>query len=196
MRMLIALCIALFVSLAAALSLPSDADIVVIANDGTIVGIGKTVGAVTFELELLAGFEGFASLVIVTPEGDTHAFDVMISDGSLFVDFVDLADIVHEAGFTDHRVFAADVSARPEATARPDDVGRGADAAADAADAAHEGMGNASGTGQENAGNAPNEAAYGGAGNADDAGANAADPDDLPAPPIDPSTGGHGGGRP
>jgi hypothetical protein len=195
MRMLSALCIALFLTFAAAMSLPSDADIVVIANDGTIVGIGKTVGAVTFELELLAGFEGFASLVIVTPEGDTYAFAVMISDGSLYVDLVDLADIVREAGFTDHRVFADDVSARPDVAGRPDDVGRGADAAADAAEVAHEGMGNASETGREHAGDAPNEAAYGGAGNAGDAG-DAADPDDLPVPPVAPPFGGHGGGRP
>ena len=190
MRLLIALCIALVLSSTAALSLPSDADIFVTTDDGTIVGIGKTVGGVEFELELLAGFAGFGRLLMVTPGGDTHAFDVMVRDGSLFVDLVDLADIVREAGFRDNRVLVTDVSARP------DDVGRGADAAADAAEVAHEGMGNASETGQEHAGDAPNDAAYAGAGNADDASDNAADPDDLPAPPIDPPSGGHGGGRP
>lgn len=195
MRTLITLCIALFVSFTAAISLPSDADIVVTANDGTIVGIGKTAGAVTFELELLAGFEGFASLLIITPGGETHAFEVMISGGSLFVDLVDLADIVREAGFTDHRVFADDVSARPDVTGRPDGVG-GADAAADAAEVAHDGMGNASETAHEHAGDAPNDAAHDGAGNAEDARDNAADPDDLPAPPVDPPSGGQGGGRP
>jgi hypothetical protein len=167
-RILIALLIAAALSLAAAVSLPSDATMFVTDGDGTIVGIGRTVSGETFELELLIGFEGFARLTVVTPAGEVVSFEVLIAGGVAYVDLVDLGALALEAGFTAAQVTAVDLL--DEEAAGPDPRST-------------MGMHNASETGQEMAGDHPDERAYLGSGNADE---DHGPPDELPVGPADP----------
>jgi hypothetical protein len=167
-RILIALLVAAALSLAAAVSLPSDATMFVTDGDGTIVGIGRTVSGETFELELLIGFEGFARLTVVTPAGEVVSFEVLIAGGVAYVDLVDLGALALEAGFTAAQVTAVDLL--DEEAAGPDPRST-------------MGMHNASETGQEMAGDHPDERAYLGSGNADE---DHGPPDELPVGPADP----------
>lgn len=149
MRYLIALFLALVLSVAAAIPFPRDADVFVIDRGGTIIGIGKTVSGEVFELALIAGFSGFAELTIVTPAGEVAVHEVMVMDGMVFLDLIDVSVMAREAGFATVSVSPVDLVAA-EAEIVPRDAG----------------MGNASETGQASAGENPDERAYLGSGNA------------------------------
>jgi len=91
MRSLIATCLMLTLAAAGAWTMPSDAQLVLTAEDGTIVGVGQAYGGTHFELELLAGFEGAARLLIVLPAGDALLFAAVVIDDAVFVDVLDAA---------------------------------------------------------------------------------------------------------
>ena len=172
MRYLISSFLAIALSFAAATAFPSDADVFVIDRTGIIVGIGKMVAGEVFELQLMAGFDGFAELTIVTPAGDVVVRDVVVMGGVVFLDLVDIAVMAREAGFGAVHVSAVELAA-DEADSGPRDAG----------------MGNASDTGQTSAGDRPDESARVGSGNApEDPGRPAETPDPPVVPPDPPVT--------
>jgi len=148
-RYLIASLLALALSVVAATAFPRDADVFMIDRGGTIIGVGKTVAGEVFELELIAGFDGFAELTIVTPAGEISVHEVMVMAGVVYLDLVDVAALARDAGFAAVTVSPVELVAVEVETA-PRDLG----------------MGNASETGQANAGEKPDERAYRGSGNA------------------------------
>ena len=149
MRYLIASFLALVLSVAAATAFPRDADVFVIDRGGTIIGIGKTVAGEVFELELVAGFSGFAELTIVTPAGEVAVHEVMVTAGVVFLDLIDVTVMAREAGFATVSVSPFDLVAA-EAEIAPRDAG----------------MENASETGRASADDNPDGRADLGSGNA------------------------------
>lgn len=144
----LALTLALALTGAFATEFPANSDVLVTAEDGTIVGIGKIVDGEEFELELLADFSGFGTLVFTAADGTTRTLDVLISDGAVSVDFVDLGTLLAEAGFRSVEIETDDeLAGRPEDAGQPDDAGEAAenadDNAAEGADNADDGIENA-----------------------------------------------------
>lgn len=125
----LALTFALALTGAFATQFPANSDVLVTAEDGTIVGIGKTVDGEEFELELLADFSGFGTLVFTAADGTTRTLDVLISDGAVSVDFVDLGTLLAEAGFR-----SIEIETDDELAGRPDDAGEASENADDNAD--------------------------------------------------------------
>ena len=100
-KFLLALVFTLSLFVAAAYEFPRDGSVLVTAEDGTIVGIGKLVDGEEFELEVLVDFTGFGKLVFTTPDGSTQMLDVMIGKGIVSVDLMDLESVLSNAGFTE-----------------------------------------------------------------------------------------------
>jgi hypothetical protein len=146
MRPLIATCVILALAFAGAWSMPSDAQLVLTADDGTIVGVGHAETGTHFEFELLAGFEGPARLLIVEPTGDALLFDAFVSGGAVFVDvsddtgrvdpidpadMVDLALVLEASGFVAFAIVAREAGADGRAVAASARDGSPADARPD-----------------------------------------------------------------
>jgi len=149
MRPLIATCLILALAFAGAWTMPSDAQVVLTAEDGTIVGVGQAFGGSLFELELLAGFEGPARLLIVQLTGDALLFDAVVRDGVVLVDastapdregpidpvdLVDLAQVLEASGFVTLTIGARDPGAAGRASAAGARVGAPANARSGAVD--------------------------------------------------------------
>ncbi len=119
MRVVIALAVTAFLSVAVAVTLPPDANMFVADDDGVIVGVGRSDAGETFVLDVIAAYQGFARLVIVTSGGDVVVHDVMVMDGVVLLEFVDLRVIARRSGFDEVAVEAIDVfdasHARPPA---------------------------------------------------------------------------------
>ena len=72
------------VSLAGAQGLPQDADVLVVDEDGTIVGVAARGSDGTLELSLVEGRDGPAHLMVVPPRGEIVLIEVMLwPDGSV-----------------------------------------------------------------------------------------------------------------
>lgn len=186
MRPFIATCLILALAFAGAWTMPSDAQVVLTAEDGTIVGVGQAYGGTHFELELLAGFEGPARLLIVQLAGDPLLFDAVVRDDIVFVDassvpdrftsldpadLVDLAHVLEASGFVTLAIGARDPGAAGRATAAgareaapadprsgTDDAGGPDERADDRAREALDGAGNAADRAVEGGGNAADRA--------------------------------------
>lgn len=182
-KFILALFCALTVTAAAAVEFPANGEVLIAADDGTIVGVGKFVDGEQFELELLLDFSGFGTLVFTGPDGSTQVLEVMIGDGVVLVDLVDLTTLLRDAGFevsvkSDDRLAGRpDDAGRPENVGQPEDRGRPEGAGDEANENAAEGADNAYG-GIDNADDAAekgkehaDERAFEGRGNADDRGA-------------------------
>ncbi len=109
MRIVIALAIAAILSIAQAVTLPPDATMFVTDDDGVIVGVGRSHGGETFVLDVIATYQGFARLVIVTSDGDVVVHDVVVTEGTVLLELVDLRAIARRAGFVAVFVEAIDV---------------------------------------------------------------------------------------
>ena len=116
-KLLLSLFLTLGLSTALALNLPEQAELVVVSEAGAIIGIGDlTDGILT--LELIAGNNGFAKLLVVDAEGILQAAEVMVNaDGSvtLILDtgFVSLGSLAADAGVA----YAAELDAELSETA-------------------------------------------------------------------------------
>ena len=150
MRPLIATCLILALSIAGAWTMPSDAQVVLTAEDGTIVGVGHAYDGTHFDLELLAGFEGPARLLIVQPTGDALTFDALVRGDVVLVDtatdpgrvgpvdaagLVDLTQLLEASGFVALAIGARDAGAPGRTTASGARAGSPADARTDVDDA-------------------------------------------------------------
>jgi hypothetical protein len=103
-KLLLTLFLTLGLSTAVAFELPSQADFVVISESGMVVGVGQVNGG-TLTIEVLAGTNGFAKLLMVDADGGVQAADVMVNaDGgvTLVLDsgFVSLDSLAVDAGVT------------------------------------------------------------------------------------------------
>ncbi len=147
MRPLIATCLILAIAFAGAWTMPSDAQLVLTAEDGTIVGVGQAYDGTRFELELLSGFEGPARLLIVQLTGDALLLaavvrgDIVLVDVSEAtdgvgpidpVDLVDLALVLEASGFVTLTIGPRDDGAQGRATAASARDGSPADGRSDA----------------------------------------------------------------
>lgn len=189
MRTLIATCLILALAFAGAWTMPSDAQVVLTAEDGTIVGVGQASGGTHFELELLTGFDGPARLLVVQLTGDALLFDAFVRDDVVLVDaatapdrsgpsdpadLVDLALLLEASGFVAFAIGARDDGAPGRATAARardgspadgrsagDDIGGLDDRAADRARDAVEGADDAPGGAGDRAVDGAGDAAEG-----------------------------------
>lgn len=183
-KFFLALSFALSLFVAAAYEFPKDGSVLITAEDGTIVGVGKFVDGEEFELEVLVDFTGFGKLVFTTPGGSTQMLDVMIGEGVVTVDLMDLELVLSDAGFTEVSITTDDslaLAGKPENTGRPEGAGRSDDAGAEdqepnehANDNANEGAENA-GQGQDNANENASEGAENAGQGSDNADENAGD---------------------
>lgn len=82
------------VASAAVPSLPPDARLMITDPRGVIVGVGHITGGTAFEMTLLTGFEGRARLTLLLDDGRTEAFEVVVVEGTVRVDGVDLLDLL------------------------------------------------------------------------------------------------------
>jgi ribosomal protein L12E/L44/L45/RPP1/RPP2 len=115
-RNLIVLGSALLLSVASAVAFPLEGSVLVTDAGGTIVGVGQVAGGATFELDLLAGFDGAVRLIFVS-DGRVVVHDASVEAGVVSIDGVDLAVLLAEAGFVTVRVAPAAAIAggdRPE----------------------------------------------------------------------------------
>lgn len=114
------LLVALLATFASALEVPTEAEVLVTDSDSRIVGVGHVVAGVRFDLVLEEGFAGLASLVWLAPDGGVRTIEVVVEDGVVWVDGVDLTSLLPEA-FAFVRVrFATELE-----DAWPPDVGQG-----------------------------------------------------------------------
>jgi hypothetical protein len=109
MRIVIAVAFAAFVGMALAVTLPPDANMFVTDDDGVIVGVGRSQAGETFVLDVIASYQGFARLVVVTSAGDVVVHDVVVTGGTVLLEFVDLRAIALRSGFVEVFVEAIDV---------------------------------------------------------------------------------------
>ena len=86
MRTVLAICLMLVLAVAWAWRMPSDAQVVLTAQDGRIVGVGFALAGERFDLELLPDFEGAAQLLVVSLEGGALALRAIVTDGVVYVD--------------------------------------------------------------------------------------------------------------
>lgn len=91
-RLLVMITSALVLGMAAALELPGEGDVAIVA-DGQVVGQGSFEDG-NLELELLAGFSGFATLTVVDGSGNEWTVDVMVDQDSSIVITESLEDLV------------------------------------------------------------------------------------------------------
>jgi hypothetical protein len=103
-----ALFAALTMAFASALEVPTDADLLVTDADSRIVGVGHVVGGLRFELVVEEGFAGPASLVWLLPDGGVRTVAVVVADGAVWVDDVDLMTLLPDT-FTHATVHTARV---------------------------------------------------------------------------------------
>jgi hypothetical protein len=106
-------------SWAAAIDLPPDAELIVTSEDSTIVGFGRTVGGASFELTVLPGYSGPATLTLLHPDGATSRLDVVLDAGRVTIDGVDLDEALRD--YEEVRVLVADdgAPASPSPGRRP-----------------------------------------------------------------------------
>ncbi len=109
MRIVIAVACAALLSIALAVTFPPDASMFVTDGDGVIVGVGRSHAGETFVLDVIASYQGFARLVIVTSAGEVVVHDVVVTQGTVLLEFVDLRDIATRSGFVEVFVEAIDV---------------------------------------------------------------------------------------
>ena len=114
------LLVALMATFASALEIPTEADVLVADSAGRIVGVGHVVAGMRFDLVLEEGFAGPASLVWLPPDGGVRTIEVVVAEGAVWVDGVDLTTLLPET-FAFVRVRLAPVLA----DAWPPDVGEG-----------------------------------------------------------------------
>jgi hypothetical protein len=103
-----ALFAALTMAFASALEVPTDADLLVTDADSRIVGVGHVVGGLRFELVVEEGFAGPAALVWLLPDGGVRTVAVVVADGAVWVDDVDLMTLLPDT-FTHATVHTARV---------------------------------------------------------------------------------------
>lgn len=110
------------VSLAMAFEIPANADVIVTDDQGVIVGVGWVADGARFELRLLVDFAGPARLIWLSPDGAVETVDVVVGDGVVTVDGVDLRELLPR-GFVDVAFrFERVLDAGPNP---PADAGRG-----------------------------------------------------------------------
>ncbi|TVR93112.1 MAG: hypothetical protein EA416_05880 [Trueperaceae bacterium] len=109
MRIVITAALVALLGIALAVTLPPDATMFVTDDDGVIVGVGRSHAGETFVLDVIASYQGFARLVIVTSGGTVEVHDVMVTGGTVLLEFVDLRAIARRSGFVEVFVEAIDV---------------------------------------------------------------------------------------
>lgn len=96
MRTVIATCLFLVLAAAWAWRMPADAQVVLTAQDGRIVGVGFASSGERFDLELLPDFEGSVRLLVVSLEGGARALRAIVTDGVVYVDTSSLDEMSGE----------------------------------------------------------------------------------------------------
>ncbi len=92
-----AILVAAIATYAVAFEVPTDAEVLVTDAESRIVGIGHAVAGERFELVLEEGFAGPASLVWLAPDGAVRTIEVVVADGAVWVDGVDLTSLLPES---------------------------------------------------------------------------------------------------
>lgn len=92
-----AILVAAIATYAVAFEVPTDAEVLVTDADSRIVGIGHAVAGERFDLVLEEGFAGPASLVWLAPDGGVRRIEVVVADGAVWVDGVDLTSLLPES---------------------------------------------------------------------------------------------------
>lgn len=75
-------------------TLPADADLMITEARGVIVGVGRIVEGTSFELALLAGFEGPGLLTVLLGDGSTSTLQVVVAAGVVWIGDVDLLELL------------------------------------------------------------------------------------------------------
>lgn len=109
MRTLITVAVASLLSVALAVTLPAEATMFVTDDDGVIVGVGHSQAGERFVLDVIASYQGFARLVIVTSAGEVVVHEVVVMRGTVLLELVDLRSIARRSGFAEVVVEAIDV---------------------------------------------------------------------------------------
>lgn len=94
------LIISLLLGTALAVELTSEGEFILTSTDGTIVGAGE-LEAGNLQLQLLAGFTGFATLTVIDEEGTITTYDVMVSEDNAVIfteSLEELSGVVTSAG--------------------------------------------------------------------------------------------------
>lgn len=91
------LLLALAATVASALEVPTDAEVLVTDMDSRIVGVGRVVGGVRFDLVLVEGFAGPALVVWLAADGGVATTAVVVADGVVWVDGDELTSLLPEA---------------------------------------------------------------------------------------------------
>ena len=90
------LLVALMATYALALDVPTEAEMLVTDSESRIVGVGHVVAGERFDLVLEEGFAGPASLLWLAPDGGVRTIEVVVADGAVWVDGVDLTSLLPE----------------------------------------------------------------------------------------------------
>lgn len=86
---------------AAAAIVPHDATLLIVSDEGVIVGIGRAEGGQRLTLRLMRDFHGFGRMVVVADGGQVQGWDVVVNAGVVMMAFEDVRIIVERAGFGD-----------------------------------------------------------------------------------------------
>ncbi len=119
-RWTFALLLGLTATFASALDVPADAEVFVTDPDSRIVGLGRVVAGERFELVLVDGYAGRAVLVWLSPDGGVRTTEVVVADGVVWVDGVELTSVLPEGFSSVHVRIAAELG-----DAWPPDVRQG-----------------------------------------------------------------------
>lgn len=116
-KLILSLFLSLALGTALALEFPSQAELVVVSETGTIVGVGKIANG-TLALELVTGSDGFAKLLVVDAAGTLQTVEVMVNaDGTVTLvlgnGFVSLASLAADAGITSSTAVDAELPQTP-----------------------------------------------------------------------------------
>lgn len=124
LRISVALFVAVTASLAAAIELPPDAELIITSDDSTIVGFGRSTDGARFELTVLPSYSGPATLTLWLPDGTASHLDVVLDAGRVTVDGSALTELLR--GYDEIRVDVADdgVPASDASPAQRPNVGR------------------------------------------------------------------------
>ena len=91
------LLVAITAAFASALEVPTDAEMFVTDARSRIVGIGRIVAGASFELVLVDGFSGPAVVVWLSPDGGVRTTEVLVENGSVWVDGDELRSLLPQS---------------------------------------------------------------------------------------------------
>lgn len=88
---------------------PPDATLLIVSDEGVIVGIGRAESGDRLTLRVMRSYHGFGRLVVIADEGRVSGWDVVLTAGIVLVGFEDLRLVAERAGFGDVAVEPEDV---------------------------------------------------------------------------------------